>query len=106
MIEVIIRNPATDTELARITIKNIEGETGDLASYSVKFAVERGTAVGLHQRAIDNFPRKKYNVLALLRQALATLEPKELELERDFDPDDHEETGPSNLARRLRRLGK
>lgn len=63
--------------------------------YSVRFAVERAGAVGLHQRQIIGFPRLKYNVLGLLTQALATLDPKELELE--------DGTSASDLARRQHR---
>lgn len=100
MIEVIVRNPATGLELARIEIKNLVTYDDETADYSVQFAVERGMAVGLHQRGVDKFPRKHYNVLALLRQVLNTLEPKELELERGFDPDEGTETRPPRLTRR------
>src|SRR3954454_7002618 len=89
-----------ETELARIEIRNIR-KIGDISNYSVKYAVERGMAVGIHQRGIDEFPRLRYNVLALVLQALNTLSPKELELEDDFNPD--EAPVPTDLARRLGR---
>lgn len=88
MIEVIIRHKGSEGELARIEIENVGvtpervGDTDEiieLADYSVRFGVEKGFEVGLHQRGIFNFPRKQYNVLALLLQALNTLEPRDLE---------------------------
>lgn len=88
-----------DLPLAKIEIRNESKLTTELADYSVKYAVERGSAVGLHNRWINSFPRKQYNVLALVRQALLTLEAKELKLERDFDPD--EATVSTDMARRL-----
>ena len=100
MILVTITNPATGTELGRIEVQNLQTGVGEVADYSVKFGVERGTAVGMHKRMIYGFPRKKYNVLALLRQALETLNEKELELERDFDPDAADRS--PNLARKIR----
>ena len=98
MIEVTITK--NGEPLAHIQIVNSNNDL-ELADYNIKYAVERGSAVGTHVRNIHNFPRKKYNVLALLRQALMTLDQKELLLERDFDPD--EAPVSSNLARRLRR---
>ena len=86
MIEVIIRHKGSGVELGRIDIENLtEDADADVADYSVRFGVERIGSVGVHQRGVLAFPRKKYNVLALLRQALATLEPNELELEGDFE---------------------
>jgi len=93
-----------EEQLAEIWIKNSTAlgyEKDDTAEYSIKYAVERGMAVGIHKRIIYGFPRKRYNVLALLLQALNTLEPKELELEDDFDPD--EAPVSTDMARRLRR---
>lgn len=104
MIEVVIRNGATGQELARVHIRNLETEYTDEADYGVKFVVERGSAVGLHRRRIFSFPRRKYNALALLRQALETLEPEELELERDFNPDEPTDRAP-DLAREVGRAG-
>lgn len=81
MIEVTITAKGGNLELARIRIENVGGNE-EFGNYSVHFAVNRAmTAVGLHQRGFDNFPRTRYNVLALLRQALNTLDEKELELE-------------------------
>ena len=80
MIEVIIRHKGSKVELARIEIENLTGAV-DEADYSVRFGVERGTGVGLHRRMVQRFPRMKYNVLALIKQALATLEEDELKLD-------------------------
>lgn len=88
-----------EEQLAEIWIRKTSGNQ-EHGNYSVKYAVERGMAVGVHQRGIDEFPRKRYNVLALLLQALNTLSPKELELEDDFDPD--EAPVSTDLARRFR----
>ena len=83
-IEVIVRHKGTEIELARLEIENVglEDEYGD---YSVRLLVHKGQGTGVHQRGITNFPRKKYNVLALLLQALNTLEPSELEYVGDWD---------------------
>lgn len=86
MIEVTIVDE--NGELAKIRIERLSGDDEHEADYSVEFAVDRLGAVGVHQRGIFAFPRTKYNALALLRQALATLEPKELELEQDISPSD------------------
>lgn len=83
-IEVIVRHKGTEIELARIEIENvgIDGEHGD---YSVRLLVHKGKGTGVHQRGITSFPRTKYNVLALLLQALNTLTPDELEYMGDWD---------------------
>ena len=88
-------------EIARVKIENMS-ETHDVADYSVRFAAFTGASVAIYQRAIYAFPRRKINVLGLVRQALATLEEKELTL--DGDPDTG--TVPANLARQLRRAGR
>lgn len=106
MIEVVItkRVPGEEPEeLAYIKIINVsdyEAKNADmnLGDYTAQFATERCGAVGLHRRIVRGFPRTKYNALALVRQALATLQPYELELESDV--------GPSDLARRQRRPGR
>lgn len=95
MIEVIIRvKDAVNTPaLARIEIENLSGYDSDTADYSVRFGVDKKDALGLHQRGIHAFPRKKYNVLALVRQALMTLEERDLELDgglfEDVPPERH-----------------
>lgn len=73
----------------------------DWADYTVKFAVDRGTALGLHSRTMYGFPRKYYNVFGLVSQALNLLDEKEFKLERDYDPDSSEASVLSDLARRL-----
>lgn len=85
--------------VAKVEIKNIHVHEDGTADYQVRFGVERGSAVGLHRRLVFRFPRKRLNVLALLRLSLETLNEKELELERDFDPD--EAPVSPDLARRL-----
>jgi hypothetical protein len=87
--------------VAKVEIKNINVNEDGTADYQVRFGVERGSAVGLHRRLVFSFPRKRLNVLALLRLSLETLNEKELELERDFDPDEAEAPVSSDLARRL-----
>lgn len=82
-------------ELARIQIHNIERHPDSTADYGVRFVVERGAAVGMHMRVVHCFPRNEYNALALVRQALATLEEEELKLEQSGDPRD--------MARKQRR---
>lgn len=91
MIEVHIYR--TDDEhqeaLAIVRIERLDAyDVPEAGDYSVRFAVERVGAVGLHQRQIIGFPRLKYNVLALVKQALETLEPSELELEDGVSPPD------------------
>jgi hypothetical protein len=81
MIEVTIRHVGSDVQLGRITIENIQMNQDGTADYSIQFGVDRHSAVGVHRRAIWGFPREKYNVFALLLQALNTLEPPELELD-------------------------
>lgn len=98
MIEVVVLK--NGEPIAHVEIKNIETSVhGTMANYSVKYAVERGSAVGLHTRLIHHFPRTKYNALALVRQALTTLEERELELEEGFDVD--QAPVSTDLARRL-----
>lgn len=94
MIEVIIRHVGSETELGKITIENVGGDE-ELADYSVRFGVERVKFVGVHQRGIYAFPRKRYNVFGLLLQALNTLEERDLELDGEVDS--------SDMARRFRR---
>lgn len=85
MIEVVIRHKESGAELGRIEIENVtEDGQAEFANYSVRFGVERIKGVGLHRRGMLNFPRKKYNVLGLLFQALNTLEQEEMELEGEF----------------------
>jgi hypothetical protein len=99
MIEVFI---TMDGEpIGHIEIKNITPDRSlyDFADYEVKYAVERGSAVGVHKRILYGFPRRYYNVLALVLQSLNALNEKDLKLERDFDPD--EATVSATLARRL-----
>jgi hypothetical protein len=84
MIEVEVR--ANGVKLADIKIRNAGGtlEHGD---YICHYTVSRGSALGAAVRTLHSFPRKRLNSLGLLRLALEALDEKELELERDFDPD-------------------
>ena len=106
MIEVISKK--NGEPIGYIEIKNLntqprtpQEKPNEFADYNIKYAVERGSAVGTHVRNIYGFPRKYYNVFALVLQALNTLDEKELKLERDFDPDEETTVSP-DLARRLR----
>lgn len=96
MIEVIIRHQGTQQELGRITIENTGG-TEELGDYAIKFGVEKIASVGIHTRGIWGFPRLQYNVLALLKQALDSLDEDELRLKGG--------ASSSDLARRFRRIG-
>lgn len=87
MIEVLITNDYG--ELARMRISNLDGDV-DEASYSVEFAVNRVGDTALFQRGIFRFPRNKFNVLALLKQALETLDEGELKLDGTISPSDME----------------
>lgn len=96
MIEVTVKSG--DAELAHIRIENVTATKTDHGDYSIQFGVWTGAGQAVYQRKVENFPRKKFNVLGLLRFALTTLEEKELSL--DADPD---AASSSNLARRLPR---
>jgi hypothetical protein len=95
VIEVHITTKGGKQELGKIEIENVATYPDGTGDYSVRFAVDRVHAVGIHQRLLGNFPRLEYNVLALILQALNTLEPEELKLEDGVDS--------SDLARRQRR---
>ena len=69
-------------ELCQIEIENTGGTTYE-GDYVVRFVTSRGAAIGIHSRTIHQFPRRKYNALALLLQALSTLSEEELSLEGD-----------------------
>ena len=85
MIEVIILHKETQTELARLEIENVTPGDGEYADYSVQLGVEKGRSVGVHQRGIFGFPRKQYNVLALVLQALNSLDPRDLQFDGEWD---------------------
>lgn len=107
MIEVHIMSKGGTHELGVIRITNME-ESGDpeYGSYSVEFGVDTAAGFAIYQRSIYAFPRKRFNVLALLKQALETLDEKELSLDGDPDnqPCSPRDAGLSGyLARRLRR---
>ena len=92
-------------ELAVIRIENLEDSIDpEIGNYSIEFGVHTGDGYAVYQRQIEAFPRKKFNTLALIRQALNTLEEKELSLDGDIDiPSPPGDAGvPRNLARRLR----
>lgn len=77
-----------DMEIGKVLIEKMK-TYGELADYSVRFAVERGGRhVGLHQRMVEGFPRTHYNVLGLLALALQTLSPEELSLEPGTEASD------------------
>lgn len=106
MIEVSITFRDGQEELAHVRIENMTtSPDGEYADYSIQFGVDTGSGWAVYQRAIHAFPRKQFNALALLRQALATLEEKELGL--DGNPDDPSSRDHArssrDLARRLRR---
>ena len=69
-------------EIGRIDITEVGRNFDGTVDYAVEFGVDRIGAIGLHSRVVLAFPAAQYNVLALLKQALETLSPKELELEQ------------------------
>lgn len=83
MIEVIIRSGRK--ELGRIRIENVTATAAEYGDYAAQFGVDTGDGWAVYQRRVEHFPRKRYNVLALLRLALSALEEKDLSL--DTDPD-------------------
>jgi hypothetical protein len=99
MIEVFIC--LNEEPLGYIKIANTGESIDDTSNYLVQFGIDRGSSVGVHSRLLHFFPRKKYNVFALLLQALQTLNEKELELESGYDIDSPEALVPADLARRF-----
>src|SRR5688572_1965267 len=88
MIEVVINHKESGAELGRIEIENVTiGATvfDDVADFSVRIGVNKIHSIGIIQRGIVRFYRRKYNVLALLKQALETLEPEDLELDGPYE---------------------
>lgn len=99
MIEVRVTTKGGTHELAKIRIENlVDSDNSELGNYSIQFGVDTVAGFAIYQRSVDNFPRKRYNVLGLLKIALDTLEEKELTL--DADPDARR---TSDLARRIGR---
>jgi hypothetical protein len=98
MIEVIIKSGRK--ELGRITLENL-GPAAEFGDYTAQFGVDTGEGWAVYQRGVEHFPRRRYNVLGLLRIALSALEEKELTL--DADPDSDTARRSSDLARRLPR---
>jgi len=100
MIEVVAWfGSGQNRELAHIRMENLTTSTDpEYGDYSVQIAVNTGAGVAMYQRAVHNFPRKRFNVLGLMKIALDTLNEKELYL--DADPD---APSTSDLARRLPR---
>lgn len=86
MIHVTIKSG--DDLLGEIEITKVTEEVSEFADYRIKYVVNRGSAMAMHQRVIYGFPRKYYNVFAIVLQALNALNEKDLKLERDFDPDE------------------
>lgn len=80
-----MRHVGSNKELAKITVENVSDEAGEFGNYSVQIGVEKGKSVGIHQRGLIGFPRKKYNVLGLLLQALLTLDARELEWDGEWE---------------------
>ena len=88
-------------ELALVRMERL-GSPTEMGDYSFQLGVNTGEGWAVYQRSVDQFPRRRYNVLALLRVALSSLEEKELSLDRDPDqspPPDARRT--SDLVRRL-----
>jgi hypothetical protein len=75
-------------ELGRIDIEKLSQTLNGHADYSVRYAVDRVHAIGLHGRVIGGFDPFKYNVLGLLRLALENLTEEELRHEDGVYPTD------------------
>lgn len=104
MIEVVIRHKESETELGRIEIENVTigGSVFDEeADYSVRIGVERVNSVGMFQRGLIRFYRRKYNVLALLKMALETLEPEDLELDGPYEERHYRKGNIFEIGRRF-----
>lgn len=77
-----------DVLLGEITIDRLD-DNEEVSDYSCRYAVQRGGGnLGLHQRVLRGFSRKKGNPLAIVFAALAQLTPNEMELEGDLDQSD------------------
>lgn len=95
MIEVSVKIKGRH-EIARMRIENLEeGDDSNFGNYAVEIAVDNCNGeMKILQRSFFHFPRTKLNALALILQALNTLEEKEFYLEPSTDS--------SDLARRQR----
>lgn len=98
MIIVTVRDNVYDTDLAELRIEEVDYRADGWVEYSVRFIVDRGSAIGLHSRTFL-FKEDEGNSLALLQTALATLGEDELVIE-------HGETGASDMERRQRGIGQ
>jgi len=96
MIEVSVK--VNGKEVAVASIENVKMHADETADYVATFEVDRMGARGRHRRMLYGFPRTRYNALGLLKLALDSLNPQDLELETDG-------TGASDLARRQRGAG-
>lgn len=87
MIEVVIRHRESGAELGRIEIENVTigKPNAKYQDYSVRIGVDRINSVGIYQRGLVSFFKQRYNVLALLKMALETLEPEDLELDGPYE---------------------
>lgn len=85
MIQVLMTDTETGRELARVEIEQLGAGDGQHADYSVRFASTKGFSVTLHQRGVLNFPYRQYNALALLLQALKTLDEGDLAYDSSWD---------------------
>lgn len=73
--------------LSQMHIENISWQDEkwpEYGDYSVQVVTDQGD-ISLQQRSFKNFPRMKYNVWALILQALATFNHKDLVLGDDHD---------------------
>ena len=95
MIRVLIQEDGKP--LAELEIEQLDGGSPSSSDFSVRFASDNGGGVvDLRQRVLYGFNLAKYNVLALVSEALNLLELNEMEW--DVAPGD-----PANLARAERR---
>lgn len=82
---ILVTITSGDHELGLVRITNLEdSDDPEYGNYSIELGVDTAAGFAVYQRSIESFPRKKFNALALLRQALNTLEEKELRLDGDI----------------------
>lgn len=88
-VRVVIQHETDDGEmyeLANIIISRIEPtfDEAEQADYEVIFGHNNVEAAEVFTRHIKQFPRLTLNVLALVKSALSTLNPKDLQLDGEL----------------------
>lgn len=100
MIEITMKvfpssGPVVERTLAKIKIENTMEGDPDVGSYRADITVDHGDSYTVFTRYISGFPRKKYNVLGLLKLVLEQITEEEMDLDAT--------SAPADLARGLNR---